>query len=48
MQELDFDNIDYDQLDPQILEIAQQMGVHPREVLKQIMQMNNDDGEEDQ
>lgn len=36
-QEIDLDNIDYDQLDPQILEIAEQMGVHPREVLKQIM-----------
>jgi ABC-type uncharacterized transport system ATPase subunit len=31
---IDLDNIDYDQLDPQILEIAEQMGVHPREVLK--------------
>jgi hypothetical protein len=47
--EIDLDNIDYEQLDPQILEIAEQMGVHPREVLKQIMQMNNDgmDGEEE-
>ena len=33
-EEIDLDNIDYDQLDPQILEIAEQMGVHPREVLK--------------
>jgi hypothetical protein len=38
--EIDLDNIDYEQLDPQILEIAEQMGVHPREVLKQLMQMN--------
>lgn len=33
-EEIDLDNIDYEQLDPQILEIADQMGVHPREVLK--------------
>ena len=45
-EEIDFDNIDYEQLDPQILEIANQMGVHPREVLKQIMEMNNNEGEE--
>ena len=40
------DDIDYDNLDPQILEIAEQMGIHPREVLKQIMQMNNEEGGE--
>lgn len=42
--EIDLDNIDYEQLDPQILEIAEQMGVHPREVLKQLMQMNANEG----
>lgn len=25
---------DYDDLDPQILELAEQMGVHPKEVIK--------------
>ena len=46
--DIDLDNIDYDQLDPQILEIAEQMGVHPKEVLKQLMQMNNEEeGEEE-
>lgn len=50
-EDIDLDNIDYSQLDPQILEIAQQMGVHPKEVLKQIMKMNSDgvgDEEEDE
>lgn len=47
-EEIDLDNIDYEQLDPQILEIADQMGVHPREVLKQLMQMNEGEEEEEE
>lgn len=46
-EDIDLDNIDYDQLDPQILLIAEQMGVHPKEVLKQLMQMNNDEEGDD-
>lgn len=45
--EIDLDNIDYDQLDPQILEIAEQMGVPPKEVLKQLIQINNNGGSGD-
>ncbi len=46
--EIDLDNIDYDDLDPQILEIAEQMGVHPKEVIKQMLKMQQDGyGEED-
>ena len=40
-EEINLDDIDLEQLDPQILQIAEQMGVHPTEVLKQIMKMNN-------
>jgi hypothetical protein len=29
-EEEEEDDIDYDNLDPQILEIAEQMGIHPR------------------
>ncbi len=36
-EEINLDDIDYEQLDPQILELAQQMGMHPKEVLKQLM-----------
>lgn len=45
---IDLDDIDYEQLDPQILEIAEQMGVHPREVLQQLMQMNEEPEEEEE
>ena len=45
--EINLDDIDLEQLDPQILQIAEQMGVHPREVLKQIVKMNNGEMEED-
>jgi Mn-dependent DtxR family transcriptional regulator len=45
---MDLDNIDYDDLDPQILEMAQQMGVHPKEVIKQILKMQQEGyGDED-
>ncbi len=30
---------DYDENDPQILQLAEQMGIEPKEVLKQILQM---------
>jgi hypothetical protein len=38
-------------LDPQILELAEQMGVHPKEVIKQMLKMQqegygDEDGEE--
>jgi hypothetical protein len=46
-EEIDLDDIDIEQLDPQILQLAEQMGVHPTEVLKQIMKMNNGELEED-
>lgn len=47
-EEIDLDNIDYDDLDPQILELAEQMGVHPKEVLRQMIQMQKEGyGEED-
>lgn len=47
-EEINLDDIDIEQLDPQILQIAEQMGVHPHEVLKQIMKMNqNGEMEED-
>lgn len=45
--EINLDDIDLEQLDPQILQIAEQMGVHPTEVLKQIMKMNNGEMEEE-
>jgi|LauGreDrversion4_2_1035121.scaffolds.fasta_scaffold485590_1 hypothetical protein len=48
-EEINLDDIDLEQLDPQILQIAEQMGVHPAEVLKQIMKMNkNGEMEEDE
>lgn len=48
-EEINLDDIDLEQLDPQILQIAEQMGVHPTEVLKQIMKMNkNGEMEEDE
>ena len=44
-EEIDLDDIDYEQLDPQIRELAQQMGMHPKEVLKQLMQnLKNEEG----
>jgi hypothetical protein len=50
-EDIDLDNIDYDDLDPQILELAEQMGVHPKEVIKQMLKMQqegygDEDGEE--
>ena len=47
-EEEEFDDIDYDQLDPQILELAQQMNMHPRDVIKQLQKMQEEDpyGEE--
>ena len=49
--EIEIDENDYDQLDPQILELAQQMGIHPKEVIKHLIELNNQEGggnEEDQ
>ncbi|CDW83414.1 UNKNOWN [Stylonychia lemnae] len=48
-QEIDLDNIDYDQIDPQILELAEKMQVHPKEILKQMLQLQNEGyGDEDE
>ena len=38
-EEDELDDIDYDDLDPQILELAEQMGVHPKEIIKQLQQL---------
>ena len=35
--DIDPENVDYEHLDPQILEMAEQMGIHPKEVLKMII-----------